>query len=48
MRYLDGVNCTQQVIFDNRKFQIESVLPPDSRRRTLVLTVVEINDSAQQ
>ena len=48
LRYLAGVTCDQQILFDGRKFQIEAVLPQTSRKRALVLSVVEINDSAQQ
>jgi SPP1 family predicted phage head-tail adaptor len=48
IRYMDGINASQQVKFNGRKFQIEAVMNPDERTKKLVLQVVEINDSNQQ
>jgi head-tail adaptor len=43
-----GVTSGQQVWFQGRQFQIESVLNPDERTKMLILLCIEINDSLQQ
>jgi SPP1 family predicted phage head-tail adaptor len=48
IRYLTGINAGQQVWFDGRQFQIEAVLNPTEITKTLVLLVMEINNSLQQ
>lgn len=40
-----GVNAGMVVLFQNRVFQVESVLNPDERSKMLVLLCIEINDS---
>mgnify|MGYP005818458683 CR=1 FL=1 len=41
-----GVNADMQVIFKDRRFQIEAVLNPDGRNKMLRLICLEINDGA--
>ena len=48
IRYLPGINSGMQVWFGGRQFQIEAVLNPDERNKTLILLCIEINDSLQQ
>jgi len=48
MRWMAGINASQQVLFNSRKFQIKAVLNPDERKKKLILRCVEINDSRQQ
>lgn len=43
-----GLNAGMQIFFQNRTFQVESVLNPDERNKMLILLCVEINDSSQQ
>lgn len=43
-----GVNAGMQIWYQNRTFQIESVLNPDERNKLLILLCIEINDSIQQ
>jgi head-tail adaptor len=43
-----GVTSQMQVWFQNRQFQIKSVLNPDERSKMLILLCGEINDSTQQ
>jgi len=42
-----GVTAGQWVWFQNRAFEIESVLNPDERNKMLMLLCMEINDSRQ-
>ncbi len=48
IRYLPNIVAKMQVHFQGRQFQIESVLNPDERTKSLILLCVEINDSTQQ
>ena len=48
IRYLPNITSEMQVHFQGRQFQIEAVLNPDERTKSLVLLCVEINDSQQQ
>lgn len=48
IRYQTGINSGMQVWFNDRTFQIESVLNPDERTKMLILLCIEINDSRGQ
>jgi len=43
-----NILAKDQVWFRGRVFQIEAVLNPDEKTKTLMLLVVELNDSQQQ
>jgi|SRR5215469_12250413 len=48
IQYLPCINSGMQVWFQGRQFQIEAVLNPDERPKSLILLCIEINDSLQQ
>lgn len=41
LRYLEGVNPTMRIVFDNRVFDIKSAIDPDERRERLLITAEE-------
>jgi SPP1 family predicted phage head-tail adaptor len=45
IRYFDGITSDMLVLWDARRFNITNVSDPDGRRKFLVLTCTEINDS---
>ena len=48
IRWMAGINASQQVLFNGRKFQIKAVVNSDERNKKLVLKCIEINESRQQ
>jgi SPP1 family predicted phage head-tail adaptor len=47
IRYTPGIFARQKVLFDDRYFDIESVIDPDGKKKMLDLNCIERNDSTR-
>lgn len=46
IRWMDGLRPQQNVVFDNRLFQIQAIQNPDERHHALILLCVERQDTS--